>query len=107
MAHFAQNAKESTKEMEKLLKKRIEDMVALQTKEFFGKEVILDDLEIKLLSWNVRTITPNRKERKDKYVQGVYAEFVSNYKLPRYLGYLSGLGYGEILDTQLTTGGKR
>ena len=54
---------------------------------------------IQVLNWKMRTVTPNKKERKDQYVQGLYVEFVSNYTLPRYLGYQSGLGYGEILNT--------
>jgi len=97
IAHHAQ--KDSAK-MENFLKRRIENLVALQVKQFFGKEFVFNDLEIKLISFNTRTITPNRKERPNEYVQGVYCEFVSNYSLPRYVGYLSGLGYGELLSAQ-------
>lgn len=106
---IAHNVQKDTPSMEKFLKRRIENMVKLQVKQFFKKEFEFDDLEIKLIKFDMKTVTPNKKERPREFVQGMYCEFVSNYSLPRYLGYLSGLGYGEILDAQLkvkSKGGK-
>jgi hypothetical protein len=98
MAHFVQNSKDDTKVAE-LLRKRILGLTKLQMKQHFKHDVSFDDLEIKIMNWNMRTVTPNRKERPDIYHQALYVDFVSNYTLPRFLGYQSGLGYGEILNT--------
>lgn len=89
---FANNGK-----LDELLKKRIVDITKMQCKQFFNLDVELDDFEIKVMNINKITVSPDRINRKDVYYQAVYCEFISNYKLPRFLGYQTGLGYGEIL----------
>ncbi len=93
MAHaFANNGK-----LDELLKKRIVDITKMQCKQFFNLEIEFDDLEIKVMNINKITVNPDRINRKGVYNQAVYCEFISNYKLPRFLGYQTGLGFGEIL----------
>lgn len=93
MAHaFAKNGK-----LDELLKKRIIEITKIQCKQFFNLPIELDDLEIKVMNINKITVNPDRINRKGVYYQAVYCEFISNYKLPRFLGYQTGLGYGEIL----------
>lgn len=83
--------------LDTLLKKRIIDITKIQCKQFFNLEIEIDDLDIKIMSINKITVYPDNINRKGVYYQAVYCEFVSNYKLPRFLGYQTGLGYGEIL----------
>ena len=93
MAHaFDKNGK-----LSELLRKRIIDITKMQCKQFFNLDIKLDDLEIKVINMNKITVTPDKINRKDFYCQAVYCEFISNYKLPRFLGYQTGMGYGEIL----------
>lgn len=93
MAHaFWENGK-----IDELLEKRIVNLTKIQCKQFFNLDIEFDDLELKIMNINKITVTPDRVNRKDFYCQAVYCEFISNYKLPRFLGYQTGLGYGEIL----------
>jgi len=95
--HKMTHAFDKNGKLDELLKKRIVDLTKIQCKQFFNLDIELDDLEIKVMSVNRITVTPDKINRKDFYCQAVYCEFISNYKLPRFLGYQTGLGYGEIL----------
>lgn len=77
------------------LKNRIERITTKQMKDIFGVDFNIEDLQINMIDCKVRTITPDRT-KPDKYYQGYICKFISNYDLPRFLGYKSGLGYGEI-----------
>lgn len=80
------------------LKQKIIDMTTMQMKQFFNYTPELDDLEIKIIEIEHITVSPHKHKGEDVYFQGVYATFISNYKLPRFLGYQTGLGYGEIVS---------
>jgi len=84
---------------EKYVTKKIREMVEIQVKEFFNQEIDLSDLSIKLLKFN--NISANVNKDKDKYEQAIYASFISNYRLPRFIGFKNGLGYGEIYDNAI------
>lgn len=81
---------------EEYVTKKIKEMIEIQVKEFFKQDIDLSDLSIKLLDFN--KVTVNVDTKRDKYEQAIYASFISNYKLPRFIGFKNGLGYGEIYD---------
>jgi len=81
--------------LEKYIIQKIKEMIQIQVKEFFNKEISLDDLMIKITEFNKVTVDV----AKGRYEQAVYMSFMSNYRLPRFLGFKNGLGFGEILDS--------
>ncbi len=74
-----------------MIKKQYEDM-------FFGVEAPkMEDFSIKLLEWNKITVDAGKHEV-GKYHQAMFCKFVSNYRLPRFVGYGNGMGFGELLN---------
>jgi len=81
-------------ELKRYIVSKIKEMIIIQVKEFFNKDIDLSDLIIKINDFNKITV----KITDDCYEQAVYIQFMSNYRLPRFLGFKNGLGFGEILD---------
>ncbi|MDQ1339793.1 MAG: hypothetical protein QG567_947 [Campylobacterota bacterium] len=81
------------------IEQKIKDVIKLQIKQFFNKEIQIDDLKIKIIEKNKVTVSADEEGK--KYSQAVFVTFASNYKLPRFVGYWNGLGYGELLDGSL------
>lgn len=79
------------------IQRKITEMIQIQYREFFSKEINLDDLVLKVIEMNKITVATDAKGK--EYSQAVYATFMSNYRLPRFLGFNNGLGFGEIYDT--------
>lgn len=79
------------------IQKKIVEMIKIQYKEFFNKNLVLNDLILKIVKMNKITVTIDQESK--KYSQAVYATFISNYRLPRFIGFNNGLGFGEIYDT--------
>ncbi len=95
--HKIVHARSKNGNLDEYIQQKILDLIKIQNKEFFGKETEMDDFAIKILDSNKVTVSADSTN--GKYSQAVFASFVSSYTLPRFVGYLSGLGYGELLDT--------
>lgn len=93
--------KQKNGEMTDWLKQTIEKLTKLQLKDIFNHELEFDDLEIKLLEHNMVTVSPHKEKDDNRYFQGIYCTFISNYELPEFLGYKTGLGYGRIEKASL------
>ncbi len=82
----------------KYLKRRIIDSVIFQAKEYLNSELpldLLDKIEIYFQNQNNQFVFKNIKY-KDKILPVMYLSFISNYRLPEFLGYKMGLGFGQI-----------
>lgn len=82
--------------MSQYMAKKIKDVAKHQMKQYFKYDLDIDNLDIKITEIKNITINPHKSKGDDRYYQAVYATFISNYKLPRFVGYQSGLGFGEI-----------
>ena len=84
----------------KYLKCRIIDSVIFQAKEYLNNELpldLLDKIEIYFQNQNNQFVFKNIKY-KDKILPVMYLSFISNYRLPEFLGYKMGLGFGQIFN---------
>ena len=84
----------------KYLKRRIIDSVIFQAKEYLNSELpldLLDKIEIYFQNQNNQFVFKNIKY-KDKILPVMYLSFISNYRLPEFLGYKMGLGFGQIFN---------
>ena len=84
----------------KYLKRRIIDSVIFQAKEYLNNELpldLLDKIEIYFQNQNNQFVFKNIKY-KDKILPVMYLSFISNYRLPEFLGYKMGLGFGQIFN---------
>ena len=84
----------------KYLKRRIIDSVIFQAKEYLNSELpldLLDKIEIYFQNQNNQFVFKNIKY-KDKILPVMYLSFISNHRLPEFLGYKMGLGFGQIFN---------
>ena len=84
----------------KYLKRRIIDSVIFQAKEYLNNELpldLLDKIEIYFQNQNNQFVFKNIKY-KDKILPVMYLSFISNHRLPEFLGYKMGLGFGQIFN---------
>lgn len=88
---------QKNKTVDVYLRGKIIDLTTLQMKQFFDYFPEMDDLEIKILECDHVTVSPHKHKGENSYFQAVYVTFISNYRLPRFIGYQTGLGYGEIV----------
>jgi hypothetical protein len=58
---------------------------------------LLDKIEIYFQNQNNQFVFKNIKY-KDKILPVMYLSFISNYRLPEFLGYKMGLGFGQIFN---------
>ena len=91
ISYFAKDDKEK---LFSYVKSRIVKSVKLQAKQYFDVEVDMEDFQIKVLKYEHFQI----KYKDNELYPAVFMEFMSNYKLPRFVGYKIGLGWGEIYE---------
>lgn len=83
------------------LKQKIEKITTLQMEQFFGYTPSFDGLEIKMTNVDYITINPHKSKGEERYSQAIFASFVSSHRLPRFIGYQTGLGFGEIVPENI------
>lgn len=79
-------------ELEKLVTDEIKGSIEYMNKEWFNKEVDLSDLM--LVYKNLEYLVVKYKD--DQYFPAIKGTIISNKKLPDFIGYNIGLGYGEL-----------
>jgi hypothetical protein len=85
----------------KYLKRKIKDSILFQAKEFSSNNIslseVLNDLEIYFQNDSEHFSFKNI-QYKDKTLPVMYLSFISNYKLPEFIGYKIGLGFGHFVN---------
>jgi hypothetical protein len=85
-------------ELEKLVSDEIKESIAYMNRDWFGKEVDLDDLMLVYKDLKYTVV----KYKEDQYFPAVYGTIIANKKLPDFIGYNIGLGYGELEQPKVT-----
>jgi len=84
--------------LEKLVIDEIKESIIYMNKSWFDKDINLDDLM--LVFKDLKYIVVKYKD--DQYFPAVYGTIISNKKLPDFIGYNIGLGYGELEQKKVT-----
>jgi len=79
-------------DLEKLVIDEIKESITYMNKKWFDKDVDLSDLM--LIFKDLKYIVVKYKE--DQYFPAIQGSIISNQKLPDFIGYNIGLGYGEL-----------
>ena len=82
----------------KFLKRRIKESILFQAKEFLNGNFSLDllkKIEIYFQNDDKHFLFKNIKY-KDRILPVMYLSFITNYRLPEFLGYKIGLGFGQF-----------
>ena len=74
---------------------RIKSDAEYQIKNWFGLDLKINDFSIISIS-NLKQLFLDYKD--GVKVPAVTMDFVSNFRLPRFVGYKIGLGWGEIIE---------
>lgn len=86
------------KELERLVTDEIKESITYMNREWIGKEVDLDDLMLVYKDLKYTVV----KYKDDQYFPAVYGTIISNKKLPDFIGYNVGMGYGELEQKKVT-----
>jgi hypothetical protein len=85
----------------RFISRRILSSIDYQIKEYIGKNIKLAlDLDIKVIDNN--NLCFKNIYYKEKILPAINFKFICNYKLPEFVGYKIGLGYGRIQEIYLT-----
>jgi len=95
---YAINTNNNIEEMKKFIEYRIKKDIEYKAKEYFNLDLDLKDLNLIIQNENIRLV--EYKEGLKKF-QAVFMKFASNYSLPRFIGYKTGLGWGEIINKRV------
>ena len=82
----------------KFLKRRIKESILFQAKEFLNWNFsldLLDKIEVYFQNDDKHFVFRNIKY-KDRILPVMYLSFIANYRLPEFLGYKLGLGFGQF-----------
>jgi len=85
-------------ELEKLVTDEIKESIIYMNKEWLNKEVDLDDLM--LVYKDLKYVVVRYKD--EQHFPAVYGTIISNKKLPDFVGYNVGMGYGELEQKKVT-----
>ena len=91
---YACNNKSDRRDLIRYITHRIKSDIEYKAKHYFNIDLDLSDLNLIIQDENVRLVE-YKKGLKD--FQAVYMTFASNYSLPRFVGYGTGLGWGELI----------
>lgn len=86
------------RELERLVTDEIKESIIYMNREWIGKDVDLDDLM--LVYKDLKYIVVKYKD--DQYFPAVYGTIIANKKLPDFVGYNVGMGYGELEQKKVT-----
>lgn len=92
---LACKAKNNMDDLARYIAHRIKSDMEYQIKNWFGLNLKIDDFSIISMS-NLKQLFLDYKE--GVKVPAVTMDFVSNFRLPRFVGYKIGLGWGEIIE---------
>ena len=97
---YATNQKEDKSDLIKYIKHRIKYDVVYKIKHYYGIDVsnIIKDLNLIIQQENIRLVNYKEGEKK---MQAAFLKFASNYSLPRFVGYKTGLGWGELVNLKI------
>ena len=97
---YATNNKKDKSDLIRYIKHRIKKDVIFKIKHYYGIDVsnVLKDLNLIIKEENVRLVEYKKGEKKR---QAAYLKFASNYSLPRFVGYKTGLGWGELVNVRI------
>ena len=79
-------------ELERLVTDEVKESIRYMNREWLGREIDLDDLMLVYKDLKYTVI----KYKDDQYFPAVYGTIISNKRLPDYIGYNVGMGYGEL-----------
>jgi len=88
----------NAQELEKLVSDEIKESIAYMNREWLDKDIDLDDLMLVYKDLQYTVIKYNDTQ----YFPAVYGTIISNKKLPDFIGYNVGLGYGELEQKKIT-----
>jgi hypothetical protein len=95
---YAINTSNNKKALIDYIKHRIKNDVEYKAKHYFNLDLDLKDLNLIIKNENVRLV--DYKDGLKKF-QAVFMKFASNYSLPRFVGYKTGLGWGELIPNKI------
>jgi hypothetical protein len=95
---YTLNIKNKTDELKRYIIHRIRTDVEYRAKYYYNLDLNLKDLELIIQNKKIRLV--EYKEGLKKF-QAVYMNFASNYTLPRFVGYKTGLGWGELISKKI------
>ncbi len=85
-------------ELEKLVTDEIKESIIYMNREWLGKELELDDLMLIYRDLKYTVV----KYKDNQYFPAVYGTIIANKKLPDFIGYNVGMGYGELEQKKVT-----
>jgi hypothetical protein len=88
-------------DLKRYLTHRIESDAEFQIKEWFGLDLKINEFAITSIS-NIKQLFLDYKD--GIKFPAITMDFVCNYRLPRFIGYKIGLGWGEIIEKNLLKG---
>ena len=92
---FACKVKNNMEDLTRYIAHRIKSDAEYQIKNWFGLDLKIDDFSIISIS-NLKQLFLDYKD--GVKVPAVTMDFISNFRLPRFVGYKIGLGWGEIIE---------
>ncbi len=92
---FACKVKNNMDDLTRYIAHRIKSDAEYQIKNWFGLDLKINDFSIISIS-NLKQLFLDYKD--GVKVPAVTMDFVSNFRLPRFVGYKIGLGWGEIIE---------
>ena len=97
---YATNQKEDKNDLIKYIKHRIKYDVVYKLKHYYGIDVSnsLKDLNLIIQKEDIKLVDYKEGEKK---LQAAFLKFASNYSLPRFIGYKTGLGWGELVNLKI------
>lgn len=98
---FACKVKNNMDDLTRYIAHRIKSDAEYQIKNWFGLDLKINDFSIISIS-NLKQLFLDYKD--GVKVPAVTMDFVSNFRLPRFVGYKIGLGWGEIIEKNLLKG---
>jgi len=86
------------RELERLVTDEIKESITYMSREWLGTEIDLSDLMLVYKDLKYAVV----KYNEDQYFPAVYGTVIANKKLPDFIGYNVGLGYGELEQKKVT-----
>jgi len=95
---YAINQNNNLEDLRKYLTSKFIKDINHKLKHYFNTSIKIDDLNLILQDKRIRLVEVKDDEKKR---QAIFLKFASNYKLPRFVSYSNGLGWGELIEKQI------